>query len=208
MPKNLTKSGPQNVAKAPNKWIILDRDGVINHDSDAYIKSPEEWLPIDGSIEAIARLNQAGYEVLVITNQSGLARHYFDQPTLGAIHAKMAALVSDADGNIHSIYFCPHGPDDECDCRKPKAGLFLQAAAEHNIDLARCYAVGDSIRDLEAAHAAGALPLLVETGKGRKSLAAIAKLADNHWLKTIPSYSNLAACVDSLLKIKPASQAR
>ena len=136
---------------------FLDRDGVINHDSDAYIKSPAEWQPIDGSIDAIARLGRAGYGVIVITNQSGLARNYFSRTTLDAIHHKMNALVHTAGGNIQAIYFCPHGPDDGCDCRKPKDGLFLQAAADHNIDLTQCAAIGDSIRDLEGGSLSGCI---------------------------------------------------
>ncbi len=200
-----------DVSLSPKKWLFLDRDGVINHDSDAYIKSLAEWQAIDGSIDAIVRLSKAGYGVIVVTNQSGLARNYFSPQTLDAIHSKMSTLVQNAGGDIQAIYFCPHGPDDGCDCRKPKDGLFLQAAADHNIDLTQCFAVGDSIRDLEAARSAGASPLLVETGKGARSLAAIAEITasgERHWLTSVPTYTNLAACVDDLLTLEATAKAQ
>jgi D-glycero-D-manno-heptose 1,7-bisphosphate phosphatase len=152
------------------KYILLDRDGVINHDSDTFIKSPDEWLPIEGSLEAIALLNAHGYEVVVVTNQSGVARGLFDEDTLAAIHAKMCKLVSAAGGHISAIYYCPHGVDSECDCRKPKAGLLKQFAADFDADLLELPVIGDSLRDLQAAEAVGALPVLVKTGKGQQTL--------------------------------------
>jgi len=153
-----------------NRYVLLDRDGVINHDSDDFIKSPEEWQPIDGSLEAIALLNAHGYRIAVITNQSGLARGLFDDVMLEKIHQKMLRLVNEKGGNIDAVYFCPHGADSACNCRKPKPGLLESFAAEKHADLADTYFIGDSLRDIQAALAAGALPMLVKTGKGQKTL--------------------------------------
>jgi len=167
-----------------DRYVILDRDGTINVDSDDFVKSPEEWLPLPGSLEAIAELNRQGYKVVVITNQSGVARGLFDWATLEAMHAKMHDLLAKIGGRIEAIYICPHGPDDVCDCRKPKPGLFNRFAAEHGIDLSNVYSVGDSLRDIEASRAAGARPLLVKTGKGLKTLA-------NHPQLKLPVFENL-----------------
>ena len=134
------------------KLIVLDRDGVINEDSDAYIKSPEEWQPIPGSLEALARLRRAGWTVVVASNQSGLGRGLFDAATLEAIHAKMALAVEAAGGHIDGLYFCPHSPDDHCLCRKPKPGLLRAIAADYHMSLDGVPAIGDSLRDLRPAH--------------------------------------------------------
>lgn len=152
------------------RFVILDRDGTINVDSDAFIKSPEEWLPLPGSLEAIALLSRHGFDIVVVSNQSGVARGLFDLATLEAIHAKMRMLVEEAGGAIEAIYFCPHGPDDVCNCRKPKDGLFQLFAADYAADLSHVFAVGDSLRDLQAAESVGAKPILVKTGKGEKTL--------------------------------------
>jgi D-glycero-D-manno-heptose 1,7-bisphosphate phosphatase len=151
------------------KLIILDRDGTINHDSDQYIKSPAEWKPIAGSIEAIARLTQSDWRVVVATNQSGIARGLFDTATLNAIHTEMHRAVSQAGGRIDAIFFCPHAADSNCECRKPKPGLLQEIAARLNAELKGVPMVGDSLRDLQAAAAVGAKPCLVLTGKGRKT---------------------------------------
>ena len=151
------------------KLVILDRDGVINHDSDQYIKSPDEWRPIPGSLAAIARLNQAGYRVVVATNQSGVGRGLFETDTLIAIHDKMLKALTQVGGRLDAIFFCPHTNADNCDCRKPKPGMLKEIAGRFNADLAGVPAVGDSLRDLQAAVAAGAQPMLVLTGKGRKT---------------------------------------
>jgi len=180
------------------KLIILDRDGVINEDSDAYIKSPAEWIPVPGSLEAIVRLNNAGYRVVVATNQSGLARGLFDTDTLMQIHAKMHRTLSDLGGAIEAVFFCPHGPDDNCRCRKPKPGLFEQITTRLNCNLSGVPAVGDSARDLVAAAAAGASPVLVRSGKGLRTLKA--GLPDD----SIPIYDDLASFVDQLLSSDPA----
>jgi len=152
------------------KWVILDRDGVINHDSDRFIKSPEEWQPIIGSPEAIALLNTHGFKVVVMTNQSGIARGLYDRVTLDQIHAKMHASIAAAGGEIADIFYCPHGPEDACNCRKPMSGLFEQFAQKYNVDLTGIPVVGDAIRDIQAAQSVGCAPLLVETGKGEKTL--------------------------------------
>ena len=137
------------------RYVLLDRDGVINHDSDAFIKSPDEWLPIEGSLEAIALLNAHGYQVIVVTNQSGVARGLLDEPMLEKIHAKMQQLVSEKGGHIAAIYYCPHGPNSACDCRKPKAGLLKAFAADFHADLTTIAVIGDSLRDLQAARCRG-----------------------------------------------------
>lgn len=152
--------------------IILDRDGVINHDSDLYIKSPDEWQPIEGSLEAIARLHQAGIKVIVATNQSGIARGLYDEATLKRIHTKMNNLIAEAGGELAAIFYCPHGPDDGCNCRKPLPGLIQQMAETMAIKPAGIPIVGDSVRDLVAGQALGCLPVLVKTGKGERSLTS------------------------------------
>ena len=155
------------------KLIILDRDGVINFDSDQFIKSPEEWKPIPGSLEAIARLNQAGYRVVVATNQSGVGRGLFDMTTLNAIHDKMHKACSLAGARIDAVFFCPHAADANCHCRKPKSGMLEEIAARYNLgSLNGVPAVGDSLRDLQSAATLGARPYLVLTGKGVKTQAA------------------------------------
>ncbi len=151
------------------KLVILDRDGVINQDSDAYIKSPNEWRPIAGSLEAIARLNQAGYHVVVATNQSGVGRGLFEMATLNAIHDKMHRALAQVGGRIDAVFFCPHAQDAGCACRKPKPGLLEEIASRLNVNLKNVPAVGDGLRDLQAAAAVGAAPILVLTGKGAKT---------------------------------------
>jgi len=154
------------------KFVILDRDGTINHDSDQYIKSPAEWKPIKGSMEAIARLTQVGYRIVVATNQSGVARGLFDMTTLNAIHDAMHRTVAQAGGRIDAIFFCPHAADSDCECRKPKPGMLLEIARRFNVPLDEVYMVGDAARDVQAAAAAGARPVLVLTGKGSKTRKA------------------------------------
>ena len=152
------------------KFIILDRDGVINQDSDNYIKSPDEWAPIEGSLGAIARLNRAGYHVFLATNQSGIARGLFNIETLHAIHQKMLNEIQHRGGTIDAILFCPHGPDDACDCRKPAPGLYIEIGRRIGHSLRGIPIIGDSMRDLQAAEAVGARPILVKTGKGERTL--------------------------------------
>jgi D-glycero-D-manno-heptose 1,7-bisphosphate phosphatase len=153
------------------KLIILDRDGVINFDSDQFIKNPEEWKPIPGSLEAIARLCQADYRVVVATNQSGIGRGLFDMPTLNAIHDKMHKACAAVGGRIDAVFFCPHTNDSNCGCRKPKTGMLEEIATRYGINLKGVPAVGDSLRDLEMAVRMGAQPILVLTGKGTKTQA-------------------------------------
>ncbi len=151
------------------KLIILDRDGVINHDSDQFIKSPDEWKPIDGSLEAIARLNQWGWRVVVASNQSGIGRGLFGMDTLNAINDKMVKSLALVGGRLDAIFFCPHAADSTCECRKPKPGMLLQIADRFNVDLVDVPMVGDSLRDLQAGVAVGCKPYLVLTGKGKKT---------------------------------------
>ena len=154
------------------KLVILDRDGTINYDSDQYIKSPAEWKPIPGSLEAIARLTHAGWRVVVATNQSGIARGLFDMATLNAIHAEMHRALNQAGGRIDAIFFCPHVADSNCECRKPKPGLLREIASRLGVELEGVPMIGDSLHDAEAAAAVGAQPYLVLTGKGRKTREA------------------------------------
>jgi D-glycero-D-manno-heptose 1,7-bisphosphate phosphatase len=175
------------------KLVILDRDGVINEDSVDYIKSPDEWRPIAGSIEAIVRLHRAGWHVVVATNQAGVAYGLLDLDTLMSIHEKMHRAVRDAGGQIDAVFFCPHGPDAGCACRKPRPGLFHDIAHRLRINLEGVPAIGDALRDVQAARAASASPLLVKTGKGPQALA------DPEFDPAIPVYRNLAAAVDALL---------
>ena len=153
------------------KLVILDRDGTINFDSDAYVKSPAEWTPIPGSLEAIARLHQADYRVVVATNQSGIGRGLFDSQTLSAIHDKLQRALGQAGGRIDAFFFCPHKPEDQCRCRKPQPGMLLEVARRFNVPIEDAYMVGDSRKDLEAAAAAGARPVLVLTGSGAQTQA-------------------------------------
>jgi D-glycero-D-manno-heptose 1,7-bisphosphate phosphatase len=151
------------------KLAILDRDGVVNQDSDAYIKSPAEWRAIPGSIEAIARLNQGGYRIAIASNQSGIGRGLFDMATLNAINDKMMEMVFRHGGRIDAIFFCPHTPDDGCSCRKPRTGMYEEIAARFHTELKGVPCIGDALKDLQAAEAVGAQPILVLTGKGRKT---------------------------------------
>lgn len=152
------------------RLIVLDRDGVINHDSDQFIKTPDEWRPIPGSLEAIARLNHAGYRVVVATNQSGVGRGLLDFGALNAIHDKMHRALAQAGGRVDAIFYCPHTADSRCECRKPKPGMLMEIGVRFNIELPGVPAVGDGLRDLQAADAVGAQPMLVLTGKGEKTL--------------------------------------
>lgn len=179
------------------KIIILDRDGVINHDSPNYIKTVDEWEPIPDSMEAIANLSQAGYKVVVCTNQSGIGRGLYTMETLNEIHQKMNRMVDYAGGKISAIFFCPHKPEDECECRKPKPQMILDICERFNIDnISNVIMVGDSQRDLEAISAAGGTPILVKTGNGKKTFAKN-KLPDNTLV-----FDNLLAVSEYLIESK------
>jgi D-glycero-D-manno-heptose 1,7-bisphosphate phosphatase len=151
------------------KLVILDRDGTINEDSDEFVKSPEEWRPLKGSLEGIARLTQADYRVVVATNQSGIARGLLDTRTLFAIHDTLLRALAQVGGRIDAFFFCPHLPEAGCPCRKPQPGMLLEVARRFNVALDDTYMVGDAQRDLEAAAAAGTRPVLVLTGKGMQT---------------------------------------
>ncbi|HKB82154.1 MAG TPA: D-glycero-beta-D-manno-heptose 1,7-bisphosphate 7-phosphatase [Burkholderiales bacterium] len=171
------------------KLVILDRDGVINQDSDQFIKNTTEWKPIPGSLEAIAKLNHAGYRVVVASNQSGIGRGLLDMGALNAINDKMYRVLAQVGGRIDALFYCPHAAEANCDCRKPKPGMFIDIAQRFNVDLAGVPSVGDSLRDLQAAAAAGAQPMLVLTGKGARTKAA-GGLPDG-----TPVFADLAAAV-------------
>ncbi len=175
------------------KLIILDRDGVINVDSDQFIKSPDEWKAIPGSIEAIARLNQHGYRVVVATNQSGIGRGLFDTATFNAINDKMMELVFRQGGRIDAVFFCPCTAEQKCHCRKPDTGMFEDIAARFHVGLTGVPAVGDSLRDLEAGAKVGCVPILVLTGKGKKTNA------DGNLPRSTKVYADLAEAVKMLV---------
>lgn len=177
----------------PRGLVILDRDGVINRDSKEFVKNIDEFQPIPGSIDAIARLCAAGFTVAVASNQSGLARGLLDRRALRAMHRKLRRLVRAAGGHIDRIEICPHGPDDGCRCRKPAPGLLLRLARRYGVSLAGVPAIGDSLRDLEAAAAAGATPILVRTGNGRKTEAALSGS-----LRDIDVFDDLAGAARAL----------
>jgi len=175
------------------KLIVLDRDGVINHDSAQFIKSPDEWRPIPGSLEAIARLNHAGYRVVIATNQSGIGRGLFDMATLNAIHEKMHRALSRAGGRIDALFYCPHTAEALCECRKPKTGMLRDIGVRFGVDMSDVPCIGDSVRDLSAADAVGAQPMLVLTGKGEKTLR------EGNFPKSTLIFPDLAFAVSALL---------
>ncbi len=183
------------------KLLILDRDGVINHESPDFIKSPEEWRPIKGSLEAIARLSQAEYDIMVITNQSGIGRGLFSADMLGQIHVRMLDYVRQHGGKINSILFCPHHPDDGCACRKPLSGMYDELGRRLNTHFQDVYSIGDSTRDLIAAKNAGAKPVLVKTGNGKKSLKHIKDNPDLNLDGTLV-FESLADFADVLLNLE------
>jgi D-glycero-D-manno-heptose 1,7-bisphosphate phosphatase len=181
------------------KLIILDRDGTINADRADFVKSADEWVPLPGALEAIARLNHAGWHTVVATNQSGLGRGLFDMAALNAMHAKMNRLLQAHGGRVDSVFFCPHTPADGCTCRKPLPGLYQQIGERYGIDLALVPVVGDSLTDLLAGVAAGCQPHFVRTGKG-------GRLGDEHLpelLQKVPGtkvHVDLAAFAEALIQ--------
>jgi D-glycero-D-manno-heptose 1,7-bisphosphate phosphatase len=197
MPADALTGAPGSTRSAP--VVVLDRDGVINHDSADFIRTPADWRPIAGSVEAIARFTRAGWLVFVATNQSGIGRGLITQANLAAIHARMTDAVEAAGGELAGIYWCPHRPDEGCSCRKPEPGLFRQIEAALGRSLAGCPAIGDSARDLLAARAAGARPILVRTGNGRATEAGLTE--------AVEVYADLAAAAEHLLA-GPAGQGR
>jgi D-glycero-D-manno-heptose 1,7-bisphosphate phosphatase len=178
----------------PLKLIVLDRDGVINRDSPDFIRTVADWEPLPGSLEAIARLTAAGWTVVVATNQSGIARGYLTTGELDRIHARMADAARSAGGRIDAIFYCPHGPDDDCDCRKPRPGLFGQIEARYGRPVRGVPSIGDSARDVEAARAAGARPILVLTGNGRAAAEALAERGP------VETYEDLDRAVSALIE--------
>ena len=179
------------------KLVILDRDGTINEDRDDFVKSPDEWVPLPGSLEAISRLNHAGWHTVLATNQSGLGRGLFDMASMNAIQLKMNQALAQQGGRIDAVFFCPHPADSQCECRKPKAGMFREIAQRYHMDLTGVAAIGDALRDIEVARSVGALPILVKTGKGTATLA--------HGLPfEVTAFDDLARAVAWILGQKPA----
>ena len=175
-----------------DKLIVLDRDGVINHDSEDYIKTPEEWRPLRGSLDAIAALTAAGFRVVVVSNQSGIGRGLFSEAVLDEIHRKMTSAVEAAGGAIAGIYYCPHAPDHGCNCRKPLPGLLERIKEDFGVSLSGIPFVGDKVGDLALARRVGARPILVLTGYGRATLAS---LNDNE----VEVFPDLASAASTLI---------
>ena len=177
---------------ATDKFVILDRDGVINHDSRDYIKTPEEWQPLPGSLNAIAALNSAGFRVVVVSNQSGIGRGLFSETDFSQITRKMMSAVHTAGGEIAGFYYCPHRPDDGCDCRKPRPGLLERVKADFDISLAGIPLIGDKVTDVELARRVGARPILVLTGYGQDAAAALDDTG-------VESFADLASAAQALI---------
>ena len=174
------------------KLVILDRDGTINRASDQFVKSPEEWEPLPGALEAIGRLNHAGYHVVLASNQSGLGRGLLDMAALNAVHDTMTKALARVGARVDAIFYCPHAADEACHCRKPEPGMILRAAREHGLSLAHSFMVGDKPSDIEAARAAGVGRAYIVQSDNEESTDGLAG-AD-------AAYADLAACVDALLK--------
>jgi D-glycero-D-manno-heptose 1,7-bisphosphate phosphatase len=191
----------------PNlKLVILDRDGTINEDHDYYVKSVDEWVPLPGALEAIARLNHAGWHTVVASNQSGIGRGLFDMASLNAMHAKMNRLLLQLGGRIDAVFFCPHAPDEGCDCRKPLPGLLQQIGERYGVDLAQVPMVGDSLRDMQAAVAAGCQPHFVASGKHRgDDVLAVARLLEG--VPGVHVHADLAAFAEALIQSERAARA-
>lgn len=183
-----------------DRAVILDRDGVINQDAETYIKSLAEWIPLPGSIEAIVRLSHAGYRIAIATNQSGIARGLLPLSELLKMHQRLRNLVAAQGGRIEMIAFCPHAPDEACRCRKPQPGLLEEIASRLSIGLTGVPFVGDSMGDIRAAHAVGAVPYLVRTGKGERTLASLGEDENRSLLAEVQVYADLDAVADALLQ--------
>lgn len=186
--------------KLKQKIVILDRDGVINHESAEYVKSAEEWHPIPGSLEAIAALSARGWQVVIATNQSGIGRGYYDEDALNAMHQKMHDLLAPLGGQVQEVYYCPHHPEAGCHCRKPKVGLVKQISEDFGLPFPFSEPlpfVGDSYRDLEAAYHSGCIPVLVLTGNGNKTLKKLEQ-ENNDMLPFVKVYPDLFAAVQDM----------
>ena len=189
----------------PIKLVVLDRDGTINEDRDDFVKSADEWVPLPGALEAIARLNQAGWHTVIATNQSGIGRGLFDMAALNAMHLKMSQALHRVGGRVDAVFFCPHAPQDGCGCRKPLPGLFALIGERYGVDLSEVPAVGDSLRDLRAAAAAGCRPHLVLTGKlARADDDALAELQRE--MPDLQVHADLAAFAEALIQRERAAR--
>ena len=181
------------------KLVILGRDGILNEYRDDHVTAPEEWLPVPGALEAVARLHHAGWHVVVATNQSGIGRGMIDMSAVNAVHARMHQLLQAQGGRLDAVFFCPHTPEDDCSCRKPKPGLMHDIGQRYGVDLAQVPMVGDTARDLLAAHAAGCQPHLVQSGRaaglGEEQVRALQAVVPDAW-----AHASLGAFVDHLLR--------
>ena len=189
------------------KLIILDRDGTINEDRDDFVKSPEEWVPIPGALEAIARLNHAGWHTVIATNQSGIGRGTYDMAALNGMHVKMNRLLAKQGGRIDAVFFCPHAPGDQCLCRKPLPGLFEQIRERFGVDLDKVPVVGDTLRDLQAGSAVGCIPHLVRTGKAALLDATQLKLLCDQVPGTVV-HADLTAFAEHIIHAERRSRGR
>ncbi len=197
-PRSPTLVAPAGRAAQTLKLVILDRDGTINQEREDFVKSADEWLPLPGALEAIARLNHAGWHTVVATNQSGLGRRLFDMAALNAIHEKMNQALAGQGGRIDAVFFCPHAPDEDCECRKPATALFERIGERYGVPLAMVPSVGDSLRDLRAAAAAGCPTHLVRTG----NCALLESAQIEQWLQQVPGtrvHADLAAFAEALI---------
>lgn len=194
----MTSSSLSSPRLTSSRLVILDRDGVINEDSDNYIKSLAEWHPIPGSIEAMARLSKAGFTIAIATNQSGLNRGLFDLDDLEAIHAKLTDLVMEQGGEIAGIFYCPHTPEEHCNCRKPQSGLIDAIERALCVSAKHVPMIGDALRDLEAGLGKRCVPVLVKTGKGEHTLNTL-RADPQHPLTDVAVFDNLAAVADYLI---------
>ena len=181
------------------KLVILGRDGVLNGYREDHVKAPEEWTPVPGALEAVARLNHAGWHTVVATNQAGIGRGMIDMASVNAVHAHMNRQLMALGGRIDAVFFCPHTPEEQCDCRKPLPGMMLDIGRRYGSDLSAVPVVGDTLRDLQAAAAAGCPPHLVLTGRA----AALDEAALARFVEQVPAarvHRDLPAFVDWLLK--------
>lgn len=188
------------------KLIIIGRDGILNRFREDHVKEPEEWEPIAGALEAVAQLNHAGWHVVLATNQSGIGRGLVDMASVNAVHLRLMKLLADKGGRIDAIFFCPHAPEEACDCRKPQPGMMFDIARRYGVDLKQVPLVADTLRDLQAAQAAGCPPHLVVSGRA----AEVTEAERAQWMAAVPGtvvHDDLAAFVRHLLQREAAARA-
>ena len=180
------------------KLIILGRDGILNEYRDDHVKAPAEWVPIPGALEAVSRLNHAGWHAVVATNQAGIGRGMIDMASVNLIHAHMNKLMQAQGARLDAVFFCPHTPEEQCDCRKPLPGMMLEIGERYGVDLDHVPVAADTLRDLQAAHAAGCEPHLVRTGRAAQLDDAVVE----QWCKQVPGvrvHADLSAMAEQLI---------